>query len=1153
MFYRGYLRTKDIDVEVEYLEGSVRAKYNRWDFFKRVPTEEMETFEQFLRKGAVEWDIPTLLKQHCISSYLETKAKVKTALGEVDEDKNVKGKELVYDRLYGDIVYYEKVKEAFTVRNRYFGPEEKLKDEFGFTSDGNVREMEYKSLDGKYYMYEVTINGKLYALQYKIEGEVDLSISRYGTEVKALKEIDGFTYRDIITNKSDIDMSNLNIRDMSYLTLIKDLTWQQYKDYKVITDVAEFHKVCDEMEQVTGFIGFDTETTGIDLNDSPNSDKIVGIVLSYKDDQSYYIPIMHNKFDNIPLADIILRLKPILENKKIVTTNGGFECKAVRPLGIRPNIVLDLFTIIYLTDHSHYGVRRNLEIIVKKNYSIDTLALDDIFVNEIMFQELPIETVRAYACPDADLTRKACIDLIKNLPQDSYAILAEDIACMVNISIHSEHRGVKLNEELVYQLDEWNTEDLKKLERLAWRIAGDWEFDKQFDLTSDAQIYNIMYNELDYPKIVLMKDNPDKASTAKRALKELMNVSLSSPITRLEEDILHENPEEKEPLISADKLNNMAHPLAYIISQHRKFSKLQSTFYTALKKACKENNGYYYPHYNMFVAETGRIISVIQQMVKSLRKVFVCEDDYYWITADYAQVEYRLMAILSQSEDIIKGLRDPETDAHTLSASIVHQVPMEQVTDTMRSDGKIWSFAVPYGVGDYAACELMFKYPITEDKLRQTRLSKAKYLEGHHKVDEYLTQAKEYAYQNGYIKTKGGRYRYFTYELTSGDDYLYNTVANKAGNLPIQGFAADEFKMAFNNLCERIERESKTNSEFKKVFIPFLVHDEYNILVPKTIHPYQMVKILREELEIDLSSFGFKHVAPLFIGISIIDNWGEGKFDEYELPVAFTDKVIQEVNEGKHTEYVERPKDKVFKDVTDFISNAIYNDLVQAQPDLTPSTLQLETLENYHRLFMIKKAGQIFKLTNDQKAEIKKANEKDEPRLKKIFSLANALAYYFGEEVEIERPSTEKEENPFLVEDDDDGGEGYQVEETVFNLKEYRKLKEQSDLILDDLYFEDTSEPLYLTDFNPKIKPVGKRLFLEVTGTKVAEFQKLNEYIKSIHYEYGRYRVVYVWGEETITTDFRLARVPYDELDELLPKQIKQKEIKTVKKNRMFS
>ena len=1114
MFYKGYLKTPTYTVDLEIIEGSVRSQKNRIDVIKIDPDNVGEV-EKFALSGFIDWE-PGIRTHKLISSIIEPK------------NHNSE----IPIEIYGDNKYYKDLMEVKEkIRLKLFSKEHTKIDNFQFTVEGNVHEVECEEVveGNRYYRYTLEKNGELVKLQYKYK-DMEYYLERINDKTYRVQKHDGFEYQTILeTGVQDIEFGTANYRDMSYLNMIKDLSWQQDKEY-VVTDTKElFDDLIRNLQKTVeedGFIGIDLETTGLHVVNSPYKDVVVGIVMSYKDNQSAYIPLRHEKIDNLEIDYVVEKLKPIFKHGNICTANGGFEIRGLMEFGITDvNIVLDIFELVYLTDHSSYGPRRNLEAIITKLFKVDTLALSDIFTGEIEFHKLPKDIVKAYACPDADFTRMACLKQIQELPNDSKLILAEDITAIKNVAKYSEYDGVPLDKELVETLNRQNSEDIKTLENLAMRIAK-----RQFELTSDDQIRQVMYEELGYPKIVVMKDNPNKASTAKRALKELQGIALKEPRDASDELFLPEDimsaQGDGEILIRADKFNSMEYPLAYVIAKHRNLSKLQSTFFKALIDASNERDGKYYVNYRMFTAETGRIISVVQQMIKSLRKAFLPGEGYYYILCDWRQVEYRLMAVLSQTKRVIKQLRDnPEIDPHSISASEMYGVPVEEVTSAMRAEGKIWNFAVPYGVGDFSATEMLHSYPITEEKLRTTRLSKATYLESLYEIDEMLENYRANAYRDGYVKTKTGRYRYFTYELASYENSIKNSVRNKAGNMPIQGWAADIFKMCFNNLCHRIEKESELNPEFSKIRIPFLIHDEYVLRVPKTINPYQILKILIEELEFDLTCFGFEEVAPLQIGVSVVDNWGEGLIEAYEMPVNFAYEKYDEVNYGDHIFPTDDPKNMVLEDIRAWTAKRIYNNIKELSPEFDIHNPDFQALKRFDDKYILKIAENVLPLTSEEK-------DKNDDTINNYLQIIKAISYHLGTEYNLEVTNTIKEKYSTVIDlDEDDEEITLSVKSEVINIKEYKKLKDNKDVMIKSLEYEDKTSVVYNTTVNPDISPLGKRLYINVTGLTLNKVKELNDELVKHHHEEGRYKIIYRLNSQEVPTEIKVIRIPYDMIE----------------------
>ncbi len=434
-------------------------------------------------------------------------------------------------------------------------------------------------------------------------------------------------------------------------------------------------------------------------------------------------------------------------------------------------------------------------------------------------------------------------------------------------------------------------------------------------------------------------------------------------------------------LIRKKEFDSCQYPFAYLLRVWRKLDKFRSSFFNKLLN--ENHNSWFFSDYSMTSAETTRVISPIQTLEGTLKQLIIpYSDDYYMIVFDAAQIEFRVMMGLAnqywkafaaadadplqlgiadkQLDSLIQRLNDPETDYHREGGAIFAGCTPEDMTKDQRSAVKAVHFSVPYGAGAHSIAKKKQDHAKTQEEydriFTDTHITLSNWQKKMFPLYFYLEHVRDVActicpdsdlpdllkkpcinpetglqYKRddgsvmshkpyGVVKNPLGQARYF--DLSSRDPKKLAGIRRQAGNFPIQSFARDIFFTAIIKLCNRLKKEGLWGGEpgTEKVFVHNFVHDEATLQVHKSIHPYQMYKYIWEECITQLTGYPF-----FYIGVSVVNNWYEGKNDKFEAPVRFLYEKAQEYTEhpelfSQDNMWETNPRDYVLSDATKYMA-----------------------------------------------------------------------------------------------------------------------------------------------------------------------------------------------------------------------------------------
>lgn len=799
--------------------------------------------------------------------------------GEGKKHKNLINKDAF--RELGSIL--RSLKNACTVKNRvdldsksssYNAAKSYSYDIEGHTvvmHQGEVKELEYTSEDFiKYEGEEETSKG-----EPRTEGSqlILKNVSDDGRIVEYFK--DGHRVA-LDTSKFDVKQDDLGIMSLGaddYYTVEeiikmnpnKSYEWLMERDYHVVKP-DEVPKICREIYLHDGPVGFDTETTGLNINFRSKEgygDTLVGMVFTLKKpegNKTYYFPVDHQLIDNIApdgYMDHCIEkfFRPILEVKDIVCHNASFDWKVMYLYGINCNIIYDTLTLARLTIwNDDTSMPLGLKGMSMRLLGRDSLELDD-FVegkwnDNASFTDLPEESVKYYACADTDNTLDLLYYYKNNHILERYeAERVFEIEVMFSRAVgYSEYFGMYADPQDVANLSKVMEGEMAKEMSAMEGIAG-----REFNPRSPKQLGDVMFNQLGIEPIKYTDSgNP---SADKKTL-EILSTKVDA---------------EGEPL----------YPFVGYLSRYRKASQLKSNFCDVFDRL--SNEGFFHSSVRQFL-ETGRVAinePNYQSFNDDVKKHIIPREGFYMFDTDFSSIEYRVLVSIAGEQSLIDQFFDPDFDYHRRMASLLHGIPYESVTSKLRGQSKGLNFGIPYGMTVLGLSERMFG-DVSEDNVRKAQILYNKYFDVQPAVKDFFDKTKDFAVDNGYNATFFGRRRYYDKRKNK-----VGRIRRQAGNHPIQGTAADLYKLGIGRLFMEIFKRGHGG----KILIDAFVHDEAVIECHKSINPAELMEIVSKCLMPDIKGW-----CPLYIGAGFGNSWYEAK--STELPVPVQTKLIETVPDG---------------------------------------------------------------------------------------------------------------------------------------------------------------------------------------------------------------------------------------------------------------
>ena len=554
------------------------------------------------------------------------------------------------------------------------------------------------------------------------------------------------------------------------------------KNYSLITNEKDLDKLINKLSKLD-YIALDTETSGLDYTTA----SLVGISVSGKAGSAAYIPCGHleeplNK--QLPTEKIINKLKPLFESKKIIGQHIKFDRNILSRLGIKlNNIKNDTMLMSYV--YNSRATRHNLDSLSDYYLNHKTITFEEIAgkgVKQKTFDQIPIEEAKIYASEDADITYRLHEELEKKLKKEPLLnkLLQEIEIPLIPILSEMELTGANLNPKILKAQSKSLSQRINVLTDKAYDLAG-----LQFNLGSPKQLQEVFYEKLGYP--IKQKTPGGQPSTAENVLQLLA--------------------EEYE--------------LPKIILEHRTLSKLKQTYTDRLPLQISPSTNRVHTSYHQAVTTTGRLsssdpnlqnIPIRTEDGRRIRQAFEASKGHSLVSADYSQIELRIMAHMSKDKSLINAFKNGE-DIHSLTASEVFNVPIDKVSNEERRNAKAINFGLIYGISAFGlGKQLGINRGLAADYI-------STYFSRYPGVLQYMDNVKKEASLHGFVETLYNR-RLYLPEINASNAIRRKSAERAAINAPVQGTAADVMKLAMIKLSKWL------NTSGLEAKIILQVHDE---------------------------------------------------------------------------------------------------------------------------------------------------------------------------------------------------------------------------------------------------------------------------------------------------------------------------------------
>ncbi|RHP65485.1 DNA polymerase I [Bacteroides sp. OF04-15BH] len=592
-------------------------------------------------------------------------------------------------------------------------------------------------------------------------------------------------------------------------------------DYQLI-DTEEKRKEIIDLFFTNDFLSLDTETTGTD----PISAKLVGLSFSIRENQAFYVPIPQNDEE---AQKIVNEFKPIYENEKIlkIGQNIKYDLLVLQNYGVElKGKIFDTMIAHYLLQPElHHGMDYLAEVYL--NYQ--TIHIEELIgskgKNQKNMADLPPTAVYEYACEDADVTLKLKNVLEPLLKENDCNRLFWEIEMpLMPVLAYMERNGVCIDREGLKETSRLYTEEMNRIEKEIHELAG-----TDFNIASPKQVGEVLFDRL---KIV---DKPKKTKTGQYVTSEEVLESLRAK-----------------------------HPVVEKILEHRGLKKLLGTYIDALPKLVNPVTGHIHTSFNQTITTTGRLsssnpnlqnIPVRNEYGKEIRKAFIPEEGCLFFSADYSQIELRIMAHLSGDEHMIEAFRNGQ-DIHAATAAKIFKKSLEEVTKEERSKAKTANFGIIYGITAFGLAERMGVSRTEAKELIEG------YFQTYPKVKEYMNRSIEMAREKGYTETVYHRKCHLR-DINSHNAVVRGYAERNAINSPIQGSAADIIKIAMIRIYRRFREEQLRSKMILQV------HDELNF----SVYPEEKEKV--QQIVIEEMESAYSMLVPLEADYGWGKNWLE--------------------------------------------------------------------------------------------------------------------------------------------------------------------------------------------------------------------------------------------------------------------------------------
>ena len=600
------------------------------------------------------------------------------------------------------------------------------------------------------------------------------------------------------------------------------------KNYHLIKDLKEIDDWINEAEEV-GEVAVDTETSSLD----PHQADLIGVSLSSKIGKACYMPLGHKSQKNLNKELVLKKLKPLLEDSSIkkIGQNIKFDFIVLFKHGITISTMEDTMLMSYVLDAGKN--RHNMDSLSEIHLNHKTIAFKDLVgtgKKEINFKDVDVEKAKDYAAEDADITFRLYKKFHKSLKDEKMVNIYELFEKpMIKILAFMEIEGIKIDNKFLKILSSKFEKKIEKIQKDVFKISK-----KEFNIASPKQLGEILYNEL---KIADLKKTK-KGSFA----------------------------------TSASVLEDLAfkgHEFPQLVLDWRQVSKLKNTYSDSLPEHINPLTNRVHTSFLLAATTTGRLASsdpnlqnipIKSEDGRDIRKSFIAEKDNVLISADYNQIEMRILADLADVKELKKAFKNNE-DIHSLTASQIFNTEIKKVDQDQRRKAKAINFGIIYGISQYGLAKQINVSNYEAEEFLNSYFAKFP------EIKVYMDQTIKFCRKNGYVNNIFGRRSHFI-NINDKNYNVRNFQERAAINAPIQGSASEIMRLAMIRLEKRLNEQK--NQDTKMLL---QIHDELIFETPKS-GAEKIRKIITEEMTSVVNSDQHSFSIPLTVDLNIGDNWG---------------------------------------------------------------------------------------------------------------------------------------------------------------------------------------------------------------------------------------------------------------------------------------
>ncbi|MEG0948005.1 MAG: DNA polymerase I [Bacteroidales bacterium] len=604
----------------------------------------------------------------------------------------------------------------------------------------------------------------------------------------------------------------------------------KYSTLVSLKEVPHKYHLIEKQEDITNLINtlkssklwaFDTETTGLD----PISAELVGMSFACDENEAFYVPVPE---DRAEAEKLVAQFKEAFEDEAIlkIGQNIKYDYIMLKRYGVEvKGKMFDTMLAHYLIQPEQ---RHGMDYLAEVYLKYQTIHIEELIgkgKGQLSMRQVALPAICEYACEDADVTLKLKNILEKELQKEGFEHLFYEIEMpLVKVLAEIEMAGVKIDKAALKETSVILTKKMQEIEQQVFEAAG-----MEFNVGSPKAVGEVLFDHLK------LDEKAKKTKTGQYSTSE---------------DVL-------------EKLTDK-HPVVGLILEHRGLKKLLSTYVDSLPTLIDKHTGKIHTSFNQAVTATGRLsssnpnlqnIPIRTDVGRELRRAFIADEGCLFFSADYSQIELRLIAELSGDENMIEAFLSG-ADIHAATAAKIYKIPIEEVTRDMRSKAKTANFGIIYGISTFGLANRL-NIPRGEAK----ELIDG-YFASYPAIKEYMDKSIEKAKQSGYVETLFGRKRMLP-DINSRNSVVRSYAERNAINAPIQGSAADIIKIAMINIDRRFREEGV------KAKMILQVHDELNFNVPEN-EKEKVQKIVIEEME-----NAYKMRVPLIAECGFGKNWLE--------------------------------------------------------------------------------------------------------------------------------------------------------------------------------------------------------------------------------------------------------------------------------------